>query len=88
MRFIIIMLLTYLAYKFLKGMFITKDAQSPHVSGGPEQRGKGEDLVEDPCCHTYIPQSKAIKMLVQGKTVYFCSKKCLDEFKEIQEKKA
>ncbi len=87
MRFIIIMLITYLAYKFLMGLFITKGTQRRHVPGQPGQMASGEDLVEDPCCHTYIPLSNALKTSVQGKIVYFCSKKCLEEFTAIQENK-
>jgi len=80
MRFIIIMIVTYLAYKFLVGMFITKGEPRGNVSGQPGQMVNGEDLVEDAYCHTYIPLSNAIKTSVQGKAVYFCSKKCLEEF--------
>ncbi len=85
MRFIIIMLLTYLAYKFLKGLFATKGNQQRHVPGQPGRGAGGEDLVEDPYCHTYIPLSNALKTSVEGKDVYFCSKKCLEKFKAIQE---
>jgi YHS domain-containing protein len=85
MRFIIIMLMTYLAYKFLMGLFITKGTQQRHVPRQPGQSASGEDLVEDPYCHTYIPLSNALKTSVQGKTVHFCSKKCLEEFTAIQE---
>ena len=84
MRFIIIMLLTYLAYKFLKGLFVTKGNQQRHMPGQPGRGASGEDLVEDPYCHTYIPLSNALKTSVEGKDVYFCSKKCLEEFKAIQ----
>jgi uncharacterized protein len=88
MRFIIIMLLTYLAYKFLMGVFITKGNQRRHVPGQPVRGANGEDLVEDPYCHTYIPLSNAVKTSVQGKAVYFCSKKCLEEFTAIQKNRS
>lgn len=87
-RYIIIILLMYLAYKFLKGMFITKGNQHRHVPGQTQQGASGEDLVEDPYCHTYIPLSNALKTSVQGKAVYFCSKKCRDEFTAIQENRS
>jgi len=87
MRYIIIMILTYLAYKFLKGLFIPTATHRSQASGEPERKASGEDLVEDPYCHTYIPLSNSIRTTMQGKTVYFCSKKCLEEFKEIQESK-
>jgi YHS domain-containing protein len=79
------MILSYLAYKFLKGLFLKKEAPQ----GQPRQqavRASGEDLVEDPFCHTYIPMSSAVKTLEEGKTIYFCSNKCLEQFKALQEK--
>jgi YHS domain-containing protein len=58
----------------------------------PQMRGKtgpaeiktavaGEELVEDPICHTYIPIGNACKMQIDGKTIYFCSVKCLEQYK-------
>lgn len=88
MRFIIIMLLTYLAYKFIMGVFIKKGNQHRHIPGKPGRTANGEDLVEDPNCHTYIPLSNAIKTSVQGKAVYFCSKKCLEEYTAIQDNRS
>jgi YHS domain-containing protein len=85
MRFIIIMILTYIAFKFLKGLFAPKGTQQ--VSGQRAQSASGEDLVEDPYCHTYIPLSNALSTSVQGKAVYFCSKKCLEAFTALQDKK-
>lgn len=41
---------------------------------------EGEDLVEDPYCHTYVPQSQAHKASIDGQDVYFCSEKCLEKF--------
>jgi YHS domain-containing protein len=40
----------------------------------------GEDLVEDPVCHIYVPLSQAFKKQISGRDYYFCSKKCSDEF--------
>jgi YHS domain-containing protein len=41
---------------------------------------RGEELVEDPVCHTYIPLSQAYKKEISGKDYYFCSKQCSDKF--------
>lgn len=41
----------------------------------------GEDLVEDPLCHTYVPIGDACRTQIDGKTVYFCSPKCLEQYK-------
>ena len=88
MRFIIIMILTYMAYKFLTGLFRTKGTQQRPVPGRPGPMGSGEDLVEDPYCHTYIPLSSALKVFLQGQEVYFCSPKCRDEYKASKENRS
>ena len=82
-KLVIVGIAVYLLYKLLR-------------SGSRPERGKaayenykkpsgGEDLVEDQVCHTYIPLSTALKMNLDGKTVYFCSQKCLDAY--VQENK-
>ena len=47
---------------------------------------KGETMVEDPQCGTYLPVSDAIKATIHGHQYYFCSKKCLNKYKKSQEK--
>lgn len=88
MRFIIIMILAYVAYKFLTGLFRTKGAQNRPVPGRSGPGATGEDLVEDPYCHTYIPLSSALKVSLQGQDVYFCSPKCRDEYRVSKENKS
>lgn len=43
-------------------------------------------MVEDPQCGTYLPLSDALKANIHGRQHYFCSKKCLKEYKKAQEK--
>lgn len=52
------------------------------VSGSPKADlpATGEDLVEDPLCHTYVPVTHAHRVEIDGKAVYFCSKKCLERY--------
>jgi YHS domain-containing protein len=45
----------------------------------------GEDLVEDPHCHTYVPVSQAYRKEIGGKSYYFCSKECYETY--VSEKK-
>jgi YHS domain-containing protein len=80
MRFLIILFLCYLGYQFLKGLLGAKSETPreqpkvrPHATGG-------EDLVEDPYCHTYVPISDACKVTMDGKPLYFCCKKCQEGF--------
>ena len=43
---------------------------------------QGEELVEDPQCHAYVPMSQAVVTEIDGKKVYFCSRKCLEQFRK------
>jgi len=58
---------------------------------GPKQQKKnknrsqeGEKMVADPQCGTYLPLSDAVKATIEGKELYFCSKKCMKEYKKAQ----
>jgi len=43
---------------------------------------QGVDLVEDPICHTYLPQAKAIEYRHKGHTYFFCSRACTLAFEK------
>jgi len=46
----------------------------------------GEELVEDPYCHTYIPISQAYRKEIAGKEHYFCSKECSEKYISVNNK--
>jgi len=49
----------------------------------PVPRSDGDvvdQMVKDPQCGTYFPQSQAITAKIDGQRLYFCSKKCRDEY--------
>lgn len=78
LRLVIGVIVIYLLFKLFRKVF-------PQVGGkaGPEElrTTAGEDLVEDPVCHTYVPIGDACRTEIDGKTVYFCSPKCLEQYK-------
>jgi YHS domain-containing protein len=39
-----------------------------------------KEMVKDPNCDIYVPQSEAIPRTVQGTDYFFCSEKCADEY--------
>jgi uncharacterized protein len=49
-------------------------------SGG--QKREGEEMVCDPQCGVYIPQGSAIKRRIKGDTVFFCSRECVEKYRE------
>jgi YHS domain-containing protein len=78
-RLLILAVLFYILYRVIFGGE-KKDAVKT------EKIAANEDLLlEDPVCHTYVPQSSAIKLEKNGKTYYFCSQKCCDAFKKEQQ---
>lgn len=87
-RFIIALVIIYLLYRIIKSFRRPKPVgmdnhhQFRTVKTAPPV---GEDLVQDPTCHTYVPVSQAYKKEITGKNYYFCSKECYEAY--ILEKK-
>ncbi len=79
LRLLIGVIVIYLLFKLLRKGF-------PRMGGktGPAEirtAAAGEELVEDPLCHTYVPIGDACRTEIDGKSVYFCSPKCLEQYK-------
>jgi YHS domain-containing protein len=79
MRFIIFALLVYLLYRLIRGIFLA----------APKQQGRREpasgpaivdEMVIDPVCRVYIPRREALTARVEGETVYFCSRECMNKY--------
>jgi len=79
-KLIIGIVFIYLVYKLVS---VWKAVPGPAKKNLP---AAGEDLVEDPLCHTYVPMSNAYRASIEGKTLYFCSRKCLETYTEEQRK--
>jgi YHS domain-containing protein len=79
-RLVIAGIIVYVVYRFLKVLFAPSERVTGSASGSPP-RLKGEDLVKDPYCGTYIPINSAYKTTVNGETLYFCSRECLEKYK-------
>lgn len=78
-RFLIYLLLIYLLYKIIKSVrLLTPEKHENYESASSST--EGEDLVEDPVCHTYIPVSQACKKEISGKNYYFCSEQCSKKY--------
>jgi YHS domain-containing protein len=61
----------YLIWKFLTATEKKEETQKKIVD---------ENLVKDPVCGLYIPESKAVKLRVKNKDYYFCSNECKEKF--------
>ena len=45
-----------------------------------DEAGDAREMVKDPNCETYVPQSEALQKTVRGEDYFFCSEKCADEY--------
>jgi YHS domain-containing protein len=54
------------------------------MGGPPAVKGAGahDELVKDPVCQTYVVRSRAIRNESGGRSVYFCSSRCAEQFRE------
>jgi len=75
MRFIIYLVLAYVAYRVVKAVIRPKDRISRSENGGVI-----DEMVQDPQCKTYIPRRQAIEKTIDGKTYHFCSDACASKF--------
>ncbi|MCG6534328.1 MAG: YHS domain-containing protein [Syntrophales bacterium LBB04] len=84
-RLIITLLIIYLLYKLIRGiMLLSARGTENH---GDREIANREDLVEDPFCHSYVPQSDAYRTTIEGRTVYFCSRDCYKKFRQENRKR-
>ena len=78
-RFFVFIILIYLLYRIIKSIGQTKSAGNENYQFKASPVG-GEDLVEDPVCHTYVPLSQAFRKEISGNDYYFCSKQCSEKY--------
>lgn len=83
MRTIIYIVLFYLVYKLVKEIFLPMDrgsaggAEAPGASEAPD---KGEEMVFDTVCESYVPRDTALTVRDGDKVFYFCDSGCRDRF--------
>ena len=78
-RVLVFLILIFLLYRIIKSMRQNKLARG-NSSGVVSPSASGEDLVEDPACHTYIPISQAYRKEISGRTYNFCGKQCYEKY--------
>jgi YHS domain-containing protein len=61
---------------------IIKQALLKPPTPPPEKTSRGEEMILDPECGTYVPRNDAIKAQVKGSAHYFCSTDCRDKYQE------
>jgi len=66
----------FIFYSLISGLLRPGTKKNP-----PNRSDAGETMVEDPQCKTFLPESEAIRATINGQQHFFCSRKCLKEYK-------
>ena len=86
MRLLVLIGLLYLVYRLLKS-WLLKEASSQKAVF-KEKVGEIDDvMVRDPYCDVYFAKKDGVRLNINGKDIYFCSKACKDKFLEQNIKK-
>jgi YHS domain-containing protein len=81
-RLVILALLFYIGYRLISGMSKNKSADKPKHTPSDENASPqvSDVLVEDPVCHTLVPQGQAVRLQHKNQLYYFCSEACCSQF--------
>ncbi|MBA4396764.1 MAG: hypothetical protein C0394_05200 [Syntrophus sp. (in: bacteria)] len=82
-RLLAAIVIFYLLYRIGRWIFLPSAKTSEPISNR-QAPAITEDLVEDPCCHAYLPVSQAYQASIDGKAEYFCSEKCYRNYLQKQ----
>ena len=72
-RLLLFAILGYLAYTVFTAL--KRSLQGPQAPP-PEKTSRGEEMLKDPECGTYVARGDAISALVGDERRYFCSEQC------------
>jgi len=77
-RLLLLTLLFYLGFSFFRSL-LRSLPRRPSVPRA-NMPARGEEMVRDPQCGTYLPRGDALEKTVRGERHYFCSRECRDAF--------
>ncbi|MBU2499133.1 MAG: hypothetical protein KKE57_09540 [Proteobacteria bacterium] len=75
MRFLLLVLAAYVVYRIIKGLL----RPAKEIRKGPEG-GVIDEMVQDPFCKIYVPRKEAVRRIIAGQEVLFCSNECAEKF--------
>ena len=75
----------YICYRFLKSWILKKIHGNARFS--KTDNTVDDIMIKDPFCETYFPKRNGVRLMVDGKDLYFCSEECKDKFVALHKKK-
>jgi len=85
LRVLLLTILLFLVFLLVRN-FAVSVIRRKYRFARPPGPVKSEDLVQDPCCRRYIPESEAFRASLDDKTLYFCSRECFEKYKAGEKK--
>ncbi len=79
-KLLLLVLLGFVLYSFF--LSLTRPKTNLPPLNRRNRQIDGDVMVEDPVCGTCLPQEDAIKARIEGNDYYFCSKTCLERFRD------
>ncbi len=78
-RFLLFALLLFLVGRAISRLFMgIVEGAAPRPQAGSGQPEKGETMVRDPVCGTFVLPSRSLVLKGKGGIQHFCSEKCRD----------
>jgi YHS domain-containing protein len=76
--FILLLIGAILLYRWTQKASQAKERDAESASSEPEST----EMVLDPNCSTYVPETEAIKATIVGTDYYFCSENCAESYRK------
>jgi YHS domain-containing protein len=79
---LVLLAFIYLIYRMAKRWVLDQDKRDDGYPLGNRGDDKDDVMIKDPQCGVYFPQRSGVSLRVDGKTLYFCSEQCRDDYKK------
>ncbi len=80
MKLLLFIVMGYLVYKIFKRSIEKVEPPSGKLEGAVAHK--------DPVCGVYVTEEDAVVGRLEGERIYFCSRDCLEKYRERLEKKS
>jgi len=79
-RNVLALIFILVIYSALRTVF--RSAREAYHAGEKRNQLRGEEMVLDPECQTYVVKARSTALRVGGKLLYFCSETCAKRYEE------
>ncbi len=79
---LILIIMIVVVYKIIKKMILEPmKSNTPYPLEKNRNESADDLMIKDPECGVYFPQRQGVSLRAGGETLYFCSEKCRDDYK-------